>query len=334
MHIYRYLVLAATAITYPTAQSIAFYGDTSLSDYLSLLCARIVHTQSALIVLDRVLAINESSISLKENQFGRYFEQIHCSFAHYSNVSTEELSLLLKNNLHWRHRQLILLFDLTVSMVRIDARQFAFALTALDRLYLDCVNCAPFLVLFDATSEQIWRWSSQVMPTLKRDFRSMLKSIEEKTEASLLFHIHPVLNGCHQHPGVFVPREKVHFDLLKVPFQLCNLNSSTLNVSFNNVLYAVLSIVVFDFFCFVRRKGLPYCNIMQQNGQTEVKFAMETEILKILQSRFNFKSNLIDGKQVWGMFTEGRWTGVVGQVYNRVSFAGWRVIQSLILTAL
>ena len=46
---------------------------------------------------------------------------------------------------------------------------------------------------------------------------------------------------------------------------------------------------------------------------------METEILKILQKRFNFGVNLIDGKGAWGMFLKGQWTGVVGRVYSKAS---------------
>ena len=46
---------------------------------------------------------------------------------------------------------------------------------------------------------------------------------------------------------------------------------------------------------------------------------METEILKVLQTKFKFNSNLIDGKQIWGRLLFGRWTGVIGHIVNKTS---------------
>ena len=58
---------------------------------------------------------------------------------------------------------------------------------------------------------------------------------------------------------------------------------------------------------------LPYCNIKQSStGEIEVKYAMETELLKVLERKFNFQTNYIYGKQSW--------PGMLGQVVNYVSF--------------
>ena len=47
---------------------------------------------------------------------------------------------------------------------------------------------------------------------------------------------------------------------------------------------------------------------------------MELQLLSILEKRFQFRANLIDGHQQWGMQVNGTWTGVVGQVYNGVNY--------------
>ena len=49
-----------------------------------------------------------------------------------------------------------------------------------------------------------------------------------------------------------------------------------------------------------------------------IKYAMETEILKVLEAKYKFRANLINGNGGWGMLVNGKWTGVVGRVYNQV----------------
>lgn len=45
--------------------------------------------------------------------------------------------------------------------------------------------------------------------------------------------------------------------------------------------------------------------------------------LELLERRFNFTANLVDGKNIWGLLTkDGRWRGTIGDVFNGKSTFG------------
>lgn len=44
----------------------------------------------------------------------------------------------------------------------------------------------------------------------------------------------------------------------------------------------------------------------------------EGEILRVLESKFNFQSNFLDGKQTWGAIVNGTWVGLVKQILDKV----------------
>lgn len=67
---------------------------------------------------------------------------------------------------------------------------------------------------------------------------------------------------------------------------------------------------------------MPYCNISRdtRSGALRMHFSMEGELLQVLEQKCNFRANLVDGHQTWGMrLPNGSWTGVIGQVYSEVS---------------
>lgn len=50
---------------------------------------------------------------------------------------------------------------------------------------------------------------------------------------------------------------------------------------------------------------------------------MELRFLELLQKRFNFTANLVDGKNSWGLLTkDGKWSGTIGDVFNEKSTFG------------
>lgn len=54
---------------------------------------------------------------------------------------------------------------------------------------------------------------------------------------------------------------------------------------------------------------------------------METELLHMLELKFNFHANYIDGKQNWGMRqSNGNWNGMMEQVINHVNRSNERII--------
>ena len=64
----------------------------------------------------------------------------------------------------------------------------------------------------------------------------------------------------------------------------------------------------------------PFCDFEVVNNQIVFKQSIEVELLKVLESHFNFKANLIDEKLTFGNQINGKhWDGVVGHVINKVS---------------
>ena len=64
---------------------------------------------------------------------------------------------------------------------------------------------------------------------------------------------------------------------------------------------------------------MPFCKISQnKNGTISAEYSMEIQILKILEVKYNFKSKLLDAKQMWGTLVNGTWNGMVAQILNNV----------------
>lgn len=50
-------------------------------------------------------------------------------------------------------------------------------------------------------------------------------------------------------------------------------------------------------------------------------YSVKFELLKLLETRFNFQSHLIDEQRNWGVYQgNGTWTGSVGSVLNKVLY--------------
>ena len=53
------------------------------------------------------------------------------------------------------------------------------------------------------------------------------------------------------------------------------------------------------------------------NGKYIAAYSQEMNLLEELKKRFNFQTNLLNPDD-WGDLVNNSWTGVFGQVYNRV----------------
>lgn len=60
---------------------------------------------------------------------------------------------------------------------------------------------------------------------------------------------------------------------------------------------------------------MPYCHIERdKDGKLTARYSMEIQLLRLFAERYNFRYNLIDANQQWGMIVNGTWTGAIGQV--------------------
>lgn len=212
-----------------------YHGDTSIYDYLERFCANATPLSSLLILISLSARKNESRIKFPKSRMFRFLEQNNCPFIYYHNFESSKLTLLTAQ---WRYKKLLFLFDFTTSAHLKTKKNFVSMLTLFDNFYNLCSNCLPLLSLFDLTVHQLTRWSRGILPALKRDFRIVLLS-HSKMNASLnsltVVHLNPVLYGCKLVRQIFVPQTSEHFEQLKMPVEKCNLKSSTINASYNNV---------------------------------------------------------------------------------------------------
>lgn len=65
---------------------------------------------------------------------------------------------------------------------------------------------------------------------------------------------------------------------------------------------------------------IPFCNILPSNKNKVIMgYSLEFELLKMLETRFNFKSYFIDEHNNWGIHLgNGTWSGSVGKILNEV----------------
>ena len=68
----------------------------------------------------------------------------------------------------------------------------------------------------------------------------------------------------------------------------------------------------------------PFCAIKKlENGQLQIEhnYYIETNLLQLLEKRFQFKANLIDANENWNIdYKNGTWHGIIGHVFSKVMF--------------
>lgn len=211
-----------------------YHGDTSIYDHLQTFCLNVKNFNSILILISLSTNTTKTKIKFVKNEMSRFLEQKNCSFIYYQNFESTELTFLTRKQ-QWRYKRLLFLFDFTTSTL--SEENFVSMLILLDNFYHLCSNCLPLLSTFDLTVHQLTRFSQSILPALKRDFRIVLIS-NSKTDlltGKTVVHLNPVLYGCKLEQQIFVPQSSEHFEQLKMSTEQCNLKSSTLNASFNNV---------------------------------------------------------------------------------------------------
>ena len=230
-------------------------------------------------------------------------------------ITARQIATSVLNTSQLKYRQLTLLFDLERLVFENSAAFGQLLQTLAGEVLAHCHRCRPLVALFDLSPGQLRSWSEEAMQKNGggglQSFQAVLVSSSSSSlSSSATVHLNPTLFGCQQSPGgsVFVPTSPADYQHLAADPSSCNLQGRTLNASYN--------------------QKLPFCDIAQGSGSGDddnnqqlvvVKFAVETEIVKVLQAKYNFSLRLFNAKGAWGMLVGGRWTGTVGMVLNGVS---------------
>lgn len=223
-------------------------------------------------------------------------------------TTAHQLFTQVLNSSKLKFRQLTLIFNLELLNLN-STTSFSLLLKTLAKEVLNrCFRCRPLIALFDLPLKTLKSWSEEVMKVggsllngKESSFQAVLVSLNQDGQPSSSIHLNPTLFGCKRKLGVYLPTSKLDYAHLATtdPSQ-CNLQGITLSASFN--------------------QKLPFCDLVQKaGGQTEVKFAVETELVKILQAKYNFSFSILNAKGAWGMLVKGKWTGAMGMVLNGVS---------------
>lgn len=250
-----------------------FYGDTSLTEYLTDYCAnttRAIITSADynlasqqqkpknLFIVDSLqlesvsfFADDKPSNRLKPQTAGsnrkclnlnEFLFDIDCEYVYLENLTIAELQKELVtgddgySKLLVKREKLQIIFDFckTASLTSVS---FYSIISPLAELYDRHHHLLPFLVLLNESQERLNQWASVVFGYFPA-FRATLVSTKVNTKAlgNVAVHIRPVLDGCVQlENGILAPKTKLDFDRLKVPFQKCNYRQAVLRVSVNNV---------------------------------------------------------------------------------------------------
>lgn len=302
-----------------------FIGDSSLSAYIAnSLCVNSnkQNFQTGIVLVNRFVL--NSSTTLKSNLLSKTL--ISSCDSVVINLSQQLTSSRLlehcQSTTFRRYSALQMIFDLGSLQ---SYSVFSQVMFALSEVYQQCLNCRPLILLFEdserggTSTSTFARWISGLLrkvPELFRGFRAVITS--SATSERDVLHLNPILDGCLEYSGVFLPRSVADFARLNA--KRCNLYSGVLGVSISRVIFfpnnkndSIWNNTLFYY------QLQPYCDFTRnQNGSLTVHYGMETELLQTLAQKFNFRPSFVDGRQNWGSLLNGSWGGMMGQVLNYV----------------
>lgn len=269
-----------------------FYGDVPYKDYVTSLCLK-----DELILIDNLQYSNHSIAQKSSSKYElfKHLLAINCNYQQYNNLSIFLLSAKLsKVEYFLQHRTKLLVFEFT--QLTLDFNIFQNITHSLNFIYQHCMHCLPFHVIFQESTQKIFDLSTKLLMNLPKNFHSIFVSNWRQHNSAI--HLRPKINGCYRHKTILWPQTIADYQTLK--HKDCNLNETSLNVSVNNY--------------------MPYCNVHRTpDGQILFGYSMERQFLILSSKQFNFRYNLVDGNQSWGVGINEIWTGVVGHVFYEVS---------------
>lgn len=229
-----------------SARTLPYIGDISLVEYLQQ-TAKLLN----IFIIGNFIFDETVSLTHKEKMVtsALHFRLIN----NYPNINHKYLhsinsSQLLDNLPHYRLliTDVLLIFDFqnpTHHNLKLDQSNFNLLFSKLNRLYLNCRQCQPFIVLFSETYSSvttIYTLATKANVLLKKIFRAVLvveKDPDKNNKHFTAILVHPVLYGCAQVPEVrMAPETAADW----APYQIrdpkrCTLGGQTLNVSISHV---------------------------------------------------------------------------------------------------
>ena len=220
---------------------VIYYGDVDFWTYLDQLCVKLKSIPYPKTVLVLIEAF-QNSFENKQNQSRNFlFDKLidfNCPFELLQDA-------YLVHNGKFRLNDVVIFVDLTFVSV-VNEIHFKQYLSSLNQFYLQCLHCSMVTSVFNVSTSRLYDLSKQMMPNVNKDFRSVLVSTTTNRTKGSVVHIRPIIHGCLLYQGVLVPKTQNQFDQLKTPYEMCNLNSSTMNVAINHVnIYSYLIVCLF-----------------------------------------------------------------------------------------
>lgn len=272
-----------------------YVGDSSFLLYLSKVCSQLLskHNRFNLILIDS----NEHS-STTYNQLIRF----NCSFIFYRNVSQLDNDIVSMINGPLDNIRHEIIFDHSQDRIS-NFRQFETIMVNLFHFYIRWINAMPFIVLImKMSADLIHKWLLRLWNRLPMSFRAVLVIGSVGDRQTETIHIRPTLDGCLSYDGLFRPKNDVDFYRLRTRWNRCNLNSILYNVSVN-----------YD---------QPFCLFTHHGKQIEKQYSVEMNLLATLEKQYNFRSQLVDENQSWGILINGTWSGSLGDVQSGITQIG------------
>lgn len=272
-----------------------YYGDVSIDNYIQTSLCQIPPSQMPKLKWASILIIKSNS-SFSNQYFTKYR---HCfALTIETQTNSKHIHLLANNfNFKFKHLQIIIFQPEMLANIILEMNQMYFNLTSLRQM---------IVLLPMPISKTKINLIQATLPKTEPDFKLTIVSINSKQ----VIHIRPILYGCYQNSGMYLPKTQADFQALSLSYRKCTLPKVTLNVSVNDVL-SICSLL--------RSPNGNYLSVRDD-------FSYEWQIVILLEKVYNFTVRLVDAQQVYSLpykvNTSWYTAGLIGQVYNKVTCMG------------
>lgn len=232
------------------------------------------------------------------SNFHRHLQSAKIDHIYLNSITDSRLIEIIPKPVYYQSQNVLIIFDLN-NMINLNENDFFQQIKTLNKIFVHCVACKPFLILLNMTFNKLIKLIEKYYNMLTKQFQATFISSHYKYP----IHINPIINGCLFYRGIYVPNSTQKMKKLLVQTKDCNLTNQTLKVSISH----------WKPFCDIERRTEP-------NQMISLKRSMEGELLNVLKTKYRFKISLVDGNDVWGkMFPNGTWNGMISDVINEVS---------------
>ena len=270
---------------------IGSFHDSTIGIELQMLCNKTLNQKMIKLVLIENNNSNELLIKNETYQIDTYLNQLNCPFELFTDMTA-----VIQSEEYFR-------YNMVQVIIKIDTPNyttFLNLLQPLSSLYDQCSFCSPLIIIVNVPISTIAHWTHLAFDRLNNTFRSEIYSLTTRDQWSKVY-VRPTSSGCRLLNSVVVPNSTNDLKMFSIPFNRCDLNSTMLNVAVNNI--------------------FPYCSIRTDDANGKPiphYFSVEISLLNMLQDRYNFRSNMIDARQQWGVKKNGKWNGMVEMIRNHV----------------